>query len=332
VEKDEGQVLIAGAGAVGQVYGLHLRRGGARVTFLVKPAHAAWCQQGFALHRLGKQGRRETRRLDDVEILTNAADAAGLRWDQIWLGVASDALRGAWLGTLLAGLGNATLVALQPDLDDRALLLRYVPESQLVQGLIGFLSYQSPLPGDREPPGVAYALLPPAASHFSGPPERVRPILETLARGGFPARALRALPARSAARSAASVPVVAALELADWSLPRLLRGPTLGLGLRAAREAQAVVAAHLGRGVPLLARLLYPLPVRLALRLAPRLTAFDLEAYLRFHFTKVGPQTRLMLGTWCTRAEAAGGIPTPALCELRDRLRERDERPRSHSR
>ncbi len=52
VEGRENRVLVVGAGAVGQVYGLYLRRGGARVSFLVKPAHAAWCQRGFALHRL----------------------------------------------------------------------------------------------------------------------------------------------------------------------------------------------------------------------------------------------------------------------------------------
>jgi 2-dehydropantoate 2-reductase len=316
----ESRVLIVGAGAVGQVYGLHLRRGGARVSFLVKPAHAAWCQQGFALHRLRGRGRRESQSLDDVEILTDPADAAGLAWDEIWLAVASDALRGPWLASLLAGPSDATLVAVQPDLGDRALLLRHVPEARLVQGLIGFLSYQSPLPGDREPPpGIAYALLPPAAGHFAGSPARVSPILAALARGGFRARAVGDLPADSAVRSAASVPVVAALELADWSLSRLRRSAVLGLGLRAAREAQAVVADAFGRRLSPLARLLHPLPVGLALPVAARLAPFDLEAFLRFHFTKVGPQTRLMLGTWCARGLAAG-ISTPALDELRERL------------
>jgi 2-dehydropantoate 2-reductase len=43
--------------------------------------------------------------------------------------------------------------------------------------------------------------------------------------------------------------------------------------------------------------------VRAALALARPLTPFDLEAYLRFHFTKVGPQTRLMLETYARLAE-----------------------------
>ena len=41
----------------------------------------------------------------------------------------------------------------------------------------------------------------------------------------------------------------------------------------------------------------------LALALARPLTPFDLEAYLSFHFTKVGPQTRLMLETYARLAE-----------------------------
>jgi 2-dehydropantoate 2-reductase len=150
----------------------------------------------------------------------------------------------------------------------------------------------------------------------------VSPILSALARGGFRARASSDLPVQSAVRSAASVPVVAALELADWSLSRLRSSAALGLGLRAAREAQVVAAGEFGRRLSPLTRLLHPLPVGFALTLAARLAPFDLEAFLRFHFTKVGPQTRLMLGTWCARGPAAG-ISTPALDELRERLTSR---------
>jgi 2-dehydropantoate 2-reductase len=46
---------------------------------------------------------------------------------------------------------------------------------------------------------------------------------------------------------------------------------------------------------------------------------FDLEAYLEFHFTKVGPQTRLMLETWVRHARDAG-LPASAMIELRDAL------------
>ena len=330
MEGRENRVLVVGAGAAGQVYGLHLRRGGARVNFLVKPSHAAWCQRGFELHRLRSRRATETERMDDVEVLTDAAAAASLGWDEVWLTVASDALRGDWLGSFLEKLGDATVVALQPDLDDRALLLRRLPEARLVQGLIGFLAFQSPLPAAplpvarlpaaREtPPEIAYTLLPPFASHFSGVEARVQPILRILAAGGFRARVVRDVPATSAVRSAASVPVVAALETADWSLARLRHGSELALGLRAAREAQGVVGVRFGRSPSPLTFLLRPQPVSLGLRMAARAVPFDLESFLRFHFTKVGPQTRLMLDTWCAHADAAG-LPSAALSELRKAL------------
>jgi hypothetical protein len=63
------------------------------------------------------------------------------------------------------------------------------------------------------------------------------------------------------------------------------------------------------------------LPVRAALALARSLTPFDLEAYLSFHFTKVGPQTRLMLETYAKRAEKSS-ISNAALHELRSALPE----------
>ena len=51
------RVLIVGAGAVGQVYGHHLQRGGAEVTFLVKPRYETDARAGFTLWRLRRLGR-----------------------------------------------------------------------------------------------------------------------------------------------------------------------------------------------------------------------------------------------------------------------------------
>ena len=48
------KVLVVGAGAVGQVYGHALARGGARVTFLVKPKHVEEARRGFVLYELNR--------------------------------------------------------------------------------------------------------------------------------------------------------------------------------------------------------------------------------------------------------------------------------------
>src|SRR6185436_20748884 len=106
------RALVVGAGAVGQVYARHLALGGATVTFLVKPARAAACQAGLTLYPLHAGGRPQR---FTAPVLTSLEEVARQRWDAVFLAVSSTALRdGAWLGALLAALGDATVVLLQP--------------------------------------------------------------------------------------------------------------------------------------------------------------------------------------------------------------------------
>jgi hypothetical protein len=312
------QICIVGAGAVGLVYAQFLRRAGAAVALLVKPEHAETCGKGFTLHRLRRGGRRDSEHIDDLSIHTAVEGLAERRFDQIWLTVASDAMRKPWLGDVLGPSKDATVVILQPDLEDRALALEAIAEERLVQGLIGFLSFQSPLPqAPLLPEGIAYALLPGMASSFDG--ARAPEIVSFLKRGAFPARQTHDLVGRSAERSATTVPLIAGLEAAGWSIPDFVRGPWLPRSIDASKEALAAVAKHLGRRPAAVRHILSPLPVRAALALAPALTPFDLEAYLSFHFTKVGPQTRLMLETYERLAKTLA-LSSAALHALRSAL------------
>jgi len=300
------------------VYAQFLRRAGAEVALLVKPEYAEICDQGFTLHQLRWGGRCDSECIDDLPIYTSTDQLAERHYDQIWITVASDAMRNAWLGEVLGQSQNATVVILQPDLDDRALVLEHIPEERLVQGLIGFLSFQSPLPqAPLLPAGIAYSLLPGMASSFDG--ARASEIAALLRRGGFAARQAHDLIGSSAERSATTVPLIAGLEAANWSIAAFVAGPWLSRSVDASKEALAVVAAHLRRRPAAVRHILAPLPVRAALTLARPLTPFDLEAYLSFHFTKVGRQTRLMLETYSRLAEE-WGLPSAALRELRSEL------------
>ena len=71
--------------------------------------------------------------------------------------------------------------------------------------------------------------------------------LALLRRGGFAARQTDDLIAISAQRSATTVPLIAGLEVANWSIGGFVRGPWLSRSIDASKEAIAVVAAHLGR-------------------------------------------------------------------------------------
>jgi hypothetical protein len=309
------RVCIVGAGAVALVYARYLQHAGAEVSLLVKPQYRDFCRKGFQLHHFGYRGGIRDERLVISSILTRVDEVAEGAFDQIWLTVASDALREPWLDELLAASGEAVVVLLQPDLDDRMLLLERVEAARLVQGLIGFLSFQSPLPrAPNLPEGIGYTLLPGAANVFDG--SRADDVVALLRTGGMSARRQSDLPGRSAERSATTVPIIAGLEAAGWSIANLTAGPWLPLSLSASREALTVVSHSLGRPPK---RVPPRLVVSVALKLAPRVIPFDLEAYLEFHFTKVGPQTRLMLETWVRHARDAG-LPASAMIELRDAM------------
>ena len=191
------RVCIVGAGAVALVYARYLQNAGAEVSLLVKPQYGDFCRKGFQLHRFGYRGRIRDERLVISSILTRVDEVAEGAFDQIWLTVASDALREPWLDELLAASGEAVVVLLQPDLDDRMLLLERVEAARLVQGLIGFLSFQSPLPrAPNLPKGIGYTLLPGAGNVFDG--SRADDVVAVLRTGGMSARRQSDLPGRSA--------------------------------------------------------------------------------------------------------------------------------------
>jgi 2-dehydropantoate 2-reductase len=314
------KILLVGAGAVGQVFAYHLRAGGAEIGFHVRARYADAARKGFTLYRHGRKSATAPIAFGDFEVEDDAHGPLIEDVDQVWLCTSSQDLRQPWLDTLAKRLPNATVVAIQPDLDDRRILIERFGEARLVQGLIGFLSYQTGLPGETWPqPGVAYWLPMGLSTDFDGEAERACAVVDSLRRGGLPARVRSGIPATSALRSATTMPVVAGLEAAGWSLSDFSSGPGLRTAVAASSEALSVVDATLstrsaGRRLALRAPL-----ARAALSLAPRFSPFDLEAYLKFHFSKTAVQTRLLLETWIAHGERHG-VATEHLVDLRGRL------------
>ena len=62
-------------------------------------------------------------------------------------------------------------------------------------------------------------------------------VVALLRKGGMSARRQSDLPGRSAERSATTVPIIAGLEAAGWSIAGFTAGPWLPLSLSASREA-----------------------------------------------------------------------------------------------
>lgn len=310
------KVLLVGAGAVGVAYGFYLAGGGAEVTYLVKPKHAAGLATGVDFHRLN--GRRRPARFSEFDLVTDVDEAIGPAWDQVWLCVSSTALHaGDWLPRLLGGIGDATLVTLQPGLEDRAHLETLYPAERIVSGMISLVAYQAPLPGEARSPGIACWFPPLGSSPFSGDPRAVERILTTLRRSGCPAKRGRDVAAQLAFGSSLMMPIIAGLEVAGWSLSALPRHEVWPLCREAARQTSAVARPGFRRW--LVALVMAGPILRGGLWLGRRGIPLDLQTYLEYHFTKVGDQTRAALRLYATRATERG-LPRDAVEALCERL------------
>jgi ketopantoate reductase len=309
-------VLIVGAGAVGQVYGRHLQLGGADVSFYVKEKYVETCSAGFDLQVLNASGRGSYR-FEGAGVVTDPEAVTATRWDQVWLCISATALRGPWLEPFLKAIGEATLVAMQPGLDDRAFLAEQIADDQIVQGMISMVSYQAPLAGEDREPGVAYWFPPLSPSPFSGPnAERVQAVVDGLKAGKCPAKVHANASLEAARGSAILMPHLAALELEAWSLKGLRKSERLAIATAASKEALATVAAYTETAVPgLMSCLVRPCLMGLVLGIAPTATPFPLEVYLKYHFTKVGDQTRFMIETYIETGKKHG-LESPNLATL----------------
>lgn len=319
------RALVVGAGAVGQVYGHHLALGGARVAVCVREKYAAEAERGFDLVHIHSKRRRIASRFVPDEVLTSAAEIEGRTFDQIWLAVPTPSLARGELDPVLAASGGSTIVSLQPGMSVARRLERSVPLSRVVFGIIGFQSYSAPLEGSDDPierrtgPGTAYFFPPFVESTFSGVEDRARDVVDHLRRGGVPARMVRDAHVALSFSSSTLMPIVASLERAGWSIDDLRAGDGANLAAQGAREAAAIVAAETGASPPFPSFALRGPLIGAGLAVGRALSPLDLEAFLRYHFEKVGAQTRAMLDEYARSAEARS-LPHEAIDELRAAL------------
>lgn len=304
------RILLVGAGAVGQVFAHYLRAADAELSFLVKPKYADEARRGYKLYELTQRDRSPPPTLlSGFDLFVSEQDVARRRWDQVWLCVSSTAMRsGDWVEQLARNTGDATWVMLQPAPDDREWLQRWIPPERLVIGMIPFLSFHSPLrPEDPfPPPGTAFWFPPLARGLFSGPADRLEPLLRVLRAGGYPAGATADTPRASAIPTAVLTVVVAGLEAAGWRFERFLQPDSLERVHQAAREAVRIIAEHTGTSATFVLPLLRPTLFKALLPVASRVAPLDLETYLRVHFTKVGDQSQAILRTYIALGKRSG--------------------------
>ncbi|MGK8506481.1 ketopantoate reductase family protein [Nocardia asiatica] len=302
-------ILIVGAGALGQVYGAELARGAATISYLVKPRQFEEIRGGVTVTRLRRSRGPAMTSLAPAHVYTDPTAVAGTEWHSVWLMVGSTALHGPWLRSLREAVGESTIVALDQSLGDRPALAAVWPENQLVALTVADLAWAAPL-GTEHTGHTAYYRPPTGAAVLAGTPERVAPVRAVLRGAGSRVRTGRV--GNGVAYAAQTVPYVACLEIAGWSF-RALRTDT-SLAADAAFEAATIVSAERGLAAPPHPRVL-DLRMRAMMRLLPVLAPFDVGHFWRVHCTKIGPQTRAMLRGWADLGEQRG-LPVTHLRNL----------------
>jgi hypothetical protein len=313
------RILLVGAGAVGQVYGRHLNLGGASVSFYVREKYKTELELGMPVYPLNHQKiTQEPQQFRDFKLLTTIEEVAACEFDQIWLCVPATALRDDWVEPMLKASGDAVIVSLIPGFEERAILLKHLPESRLVCGMITLISYQAPLPNEAcHSPGMAYWFPPATPAYFSGPPAIVNLIVKLLKTGGQPAAKHRDVSAMGSSGTAILMPLLLGLERESWSFKQFTNTQALKDSLRAIQETLKIAAEQSSQKTPIWRHALVPSLFKTILWLGERVLPLPLETYLKYHFTKVGAQTRLFIDAYIALGQDRD-LPTGNLVKLRE--------------
>lgn len=316
------RVLFVGAGAVGQLVGWHASRAGAHISYYVRPKYAQEVARGFTFHEHRTvSAAPPPHTLTPDAVLTGLGDLADTHFDQVYLCMSSTALRrGDWFEHFAAALNADVLISFQPGPEDQAFLERHWPAEFLIMGMIGFVAYQAPLPQESLPQDTLAFWHPPSSkSMVSGDPIVRDQVYKLLRRGEMPIDRTESVPRSAGLATAFLSTFLIGLELEGWSWKAVRSGGRLGQVTAAQREALKIMALHHHIAPPPWRALLRAGPTALAVGLAPRLTPFDLEVYFRYHFTKVGDQTRDTVKTYLALADVQG-VSAPALRDLYEEL------------
>lgn len=320
------KVLLLGAGAVGQVYGYHLAKAGAEVSFKVRPKYLEETRQGFDLYELGiTHAPKGPSKLIPTNVLTTDEEVAATTWDQVWLCIPSTSLQGDWFASFAEAIGDATIVKFGHGPTDHAYVEAHVPSTQVVDGMIGYIAYQGPLEDEKvQDDGMLYWLPPGSPSLFDGEDSgRLSEVLGMLSDGGCAAKQGAGIKHKSAFPTAVLMPFLVALELNDWNFAKVKKSDKLDLASQATREAAEAIAREIDATTPAPIKLQRPWVLKMLLGVAPCITPLPLETYLAYHFTKVGAQTRRNIDLYIQMCERAD-LPSPSLQALQRALAARD--------
>jgi 2-dehydropantoate 2-reductase len=102
------------------------------------------------------------------------------------------------------------------------------------------------------------------------------------------------------------------LEASGWSMGKFRKGNRIRIATEAAREALGIAARHHQVSPPWWRPMLSAWTVGVLMSLARKFIPLPLEQYFKFHFTKVGAQTRLYASSYLKLGQMFN-LPTEAI-------------------
>ncbi len=306
------KVLMVGCGAVGQVYGFMLQGAGAELGLYDRPEVTVRLLQakqegGLRLYQFVGRGREPVPRLlDYYTVLPDLEACIRFEPDQVWFTLPSPVYYTDWFRQFIAKVPAQRFVCFIPE----GWRTEFIPEGageRFIFGGTAFMAWQGGAEAGGGMAGGINFWLPPMAIPLVGRDEACRDTAQMLKQAGFKVTVSPPGSTSQAATTALMTAFTAGLELSGWSMKGYRRSPGLKRAAAACREAVMTQLPN-ARG---LQKVLLSVPVLaaafwLVALLLPALVPFDIQKYLRFHYTKTHVQTLRLLEMYIKDGKGKG--------------------------
>ncbi len=307
------KVLIVGCGAVGQVYALALQKAGVTLGLLDQPAVAeklkrAREQGGLPLFKVSQKHRKDPilYRLKDYQVIADATESQQFAPDQIWFTTPSQVYYSGWFHDFLQQVPSKRVLCFTPEGERPEFLLEGMND-RVIFGGTTFMAWQGDLGGGGGRPEGVNFWRSPLAIPLAGNQDACHEASQLLKRAGFRVTVGKPGSHSQASMTAVMTAFTAGLELSGWSLKAYRKSPWLKVAAGTCQEAVTGQLPSTGAFTrALLSRPVLQTCFFLAALFLPLLFPFDLEKYLKFHYTKTREQTIVLLNIFMKDSMGCG--------------------------
>ena len=250
--------------------------------------------------------------LKDYQVIADAEESRRFEPDQILFTTPSQVYYSDWFHAFLRQVPSRRVVCFTPE-GSRPEFLREQSGDRVLFGGTTFMAWQGDLGGGGGWPEGINFYRSPLGILLAGSPEACREVARLLEQAGYRVMIGKPGSHSQASMTAAMTAFTAGLELAGWSLKAYRNSPWLRGAAAACHEAilgqvhPSGVLTRIALSGPLLSACFF-----LVTLVLPLLFPFDVENYLKFHYTKTRDQTFVLLNVFI-KDSLAVGVPAADL-------------------